>query len=489
MARKLKERNPSVITVMCGPGCQFPTGLEIVKRIKHINLVFSGTFLISFSEFVGCCLEGKFEECNHIDGVFSKANHLLVKNPDKSDVQGRLSDTTGVGAYGRELDINTKLELNYTSFLDSVERSFPDSEVEPCLLFQTSRGCKWAEHSQCTFCSLNRAGITHCVMKPARAIEEIRSLFKYSSRCQRFAAVDNHLPATYPQRVLANLNTPSGISLFYFCRVNHTEKDIALMAKAGIREVRPGIEALSTHTLKLMKKGTTAFQNIRFLMNCLLNNIKVSWDLLIGIPDEDETMYKDYVRNIPLLTHLPPPGSAVPIMFFRYSSYFVHAKEYGLELHPASFHKAVYPFSEKTLENLAHRFEDRNSMSRYIILLEEWKSKIDNLINIWRSRWSKDRPRLVLRREKRKKVVYDTRSCGEILHEISDLSERVLYHLVKPRKLQDLAQYLKNVPQSKLEREVNLLYKHDLLFCEDDHFLSLVFLKESRYEPIDEWWW
>ena len=33
---------------------------------------------------------------------------------------------------------------------------------------------------------------------------------------------------------------------------------------AMVLEVQPGIESLSTSTLKLMRKGTTAFQNIRF---------------------------------------------------------------------------------------------------------------------------------------------------------------------------------------------------------------------------------
>jgi hypothetical protein len=37
------------------------------------------------------------------------------------------------------------------------------------------------------------------------------------------------------------------------------------LVQARVVEVQPGIESLATSTLKLMRKGTTAFNNIRFL--------------------------------------------------------------------------------------------------------------------------------------------------------------------------------------------------------------------------------
>jgi hypothetical protein len=74
MARKLKERNPDLVTVMGGSNCETPMGEEIVKHVPAIDFVFSGPALITFPQFVEYRLNGDLESCHQIPGVFSKVN-------------------------------------------------------------------------------------------------------------------------------------------------------------------------------------------------------------------------------------------------------------------------------------------------------------------------------------------------------------------------------------------------------------------------------
>ncbi len=74
MARKLKEHNPDVITVMGGPGCEMEMGQEIIKHVKQIDFVFSGPALKNFPQFIGYSLEGNSEQCNKIHGVFARTD-------------------------------------------------------------------------------------------------------------------------------------------------------------------------------------------------------------------------------------------------------------------------------------------------------------------------------------------------------------------------------------------------------------------------------
>ena len=80
MARKLKDRNSEIITVIGGANCETPMGEEIAVNADAIDFVFSGPGLKSFPEFVGHCMNKETEKCQKIKGVFSKKNVLLNGN-------------------------------------------------------------------------------------------------------------------------------------------------------------------------------------------------------------------------------------------------------------------------------------------------------------------------------------------------------------------------------------------------------------------------
>ena len=61
--------------------------------------------------------------------------------------------------------------------------------------------------------------------------------------------------------------------------------------------VQAGIESLSTHTLKLMKKGSTALMNIQTLKWCREHGVLCDWNLIYGFPGEVPDDYRDSVRR------------------------------------------------------------------------------------------------------------------------------------------------------------------------------------------------
>src|SRR6185295_1846094 len=74
MARKLKRRNPEVVTVIGGANCEFPMGRVIAEQIEDVDFVFSGPALKSFPELVRYCLEGDPSKGRSIRGVFFKGS-------------------------------------------------------------------------------------------------------------------------------------------------------------------------------------------------------------------------------------------------------------------------------------------------------------------------------------------------------------------------------------------------------------------------------
>src|SRR5262245_66594438 len=122
---------------------------------------------------------------------------------------------SGAGAIGEELSIDSPIELNYEPFLDVLRNNFPDGEVKPVLLFETSRGCWWGQRAHCTFCGLNGESMAYRSMRPEMALERFHEMFSFADRYSVFQSVDNILPKNYLTDVFPLLSAPNNINVFY----------------------------------------------------------------------------------------------------------------------------------------------------------------------------------------------------------------------------------------------------------------------------------
>ena len=527
MARKIKSWNSKVVTAIGGANCESPMGQEIIKNVPCIDFVFSGPALRSFPAAIRHLIDDEPEKCHSIDGVFTKRNtggakpgpslraaptNEVVSATAKVQAPGQLinitksatptatvtkssCDTSGngagnghsnangnsaskIGALGAELELDYNVQLSYGEFLNTLENNFPQKKISPILLFETARGCWWGEKAHCTFCGLNGASMNYRAMSPDKAIQQFEGLFKHAPRCTRYHSVDNILAKNYIRDVFPYLNPPADATIFYEVKADLTEEDVRMLAQTRVNLIQPGIESVNTSTLKLMKKGTSAFQNLILLKNCATHNVFPIWNLLVGFPGEREEVYKKYVDDIPLLMHLPPPNGAAVVQFHRYSPYFTKAKEYGLELQPLEFYGFTYPFSKESVANLAYYFVDTKFDAEYRIAITRWIAKIQKSATDWRLRYQGGNSalpgRLYFKESEGQTVVYDSRSGQAVEHKISEAGLQVLRSCNKAKRIAQLAAELGHLPNFDAVQEVAYLQERGLLFQEHERLLSLV---------------
>jgi ribosomal peptide maturation radical SAM protein 1 len=460
MAANLKRRDPALVTVIGGANCESPMGQVIAKRVKQIDYVFSGPALKSFPDFVKCCLDGQMSHSQSIPGVFCRTNELQA----------------GQRSLGDELPMDVPIELDYLPFLQSVAKHFPNGEIKPILPFETSRGCWWGERAHCTFCGLNGATMGYRSMSAEKAMQLFDSLFQYSGKVSRLEAVDNILPKSYIKDVLPFLNTPPDMSIFYEVKADLSEHDIDVLATAGVRYIQPGIESLATSTLKLMKKGTTVFQNLGLLKWLALYGVHPIWNLLVGFPGEGEDVYARYMEVLPLLYHLYPPSGVYPVRFDRFSPYYDEAHKYGLDLHPLRYYAMVYPFDEADLHALAYYFADENIAAPYFLSMAKWIGKLRVKTADWFARWNSSNRGLAphLFFKPNSTVVFDSRLGKAIEHQVGETGKAILEFLSKPGRIDAVSKGLSHIEGLDVEKEIQLLQQKGLLFQEGERFLTLV---------------
>jgi ribosomal peptide maturation radical SAM protein 1 len=465
-AKKLKARNPNLVIAMGGANCEAPMGNVVLKHAPWIDFVFSGPALVSFPRLVGHLVRGEEAECHKIMGVMSRKKLAL-------------SVLGGGREIGQELDISVEVPLDYDDYFAAFDRKVPrEAPIKPKLPFETSRGCWWGERAHCTFCGLNGQTMKYRAMPPGQALRLMHDLFeRYAARCSDFQSVDNILPRSYLTEVLPQLETPPHVSVFYEVKADLKEHEMAAMARARVRHIQPGIEALSTITLKLMRKGTTSFQNLKFLKHCQRYDVVSFWNLLVGFPNEPEEVYKKYYDDLPLLTHLQPPSGVYPVRFDRFSPYHMQAKEYGLKLEPCEFYRLIYPFPAEDLNDLAYFFIDADPHAAYRTTTAKWLGKLRERVLQWQTRWhQRDRrlkPELVWKDKRGSRIVYDSRSGAAVEHELSPLGVTVLELLADQHPLPRLAEKL-GAPEREIAAEVARLKQRGLLFEEDSFYMSLV---------------
>jgi len=499
MARKLKDRNRFLVTVMGGANCESPMGQEIVLNVEQIEYAFSGPGLKSFPAFVRASLAGEMEKRDQINGVFSRRNcaslsKIAPVNPHQpaapslvplmhlnaatvATVIEASGVATTIDTFGEELDIDTEVKLDYDLFLDTLESKFPNKQVEPILLFETSRGCWWGEKAHCTFCGLNGTTMNYRAMSPAPALKLFNSLFRYSDRCTVYNCVDNILAKNYLTDVFPFLETPSNIHMFYEVKADLSEKEMEVLSKARVKSVQPGVESLATSTLKLMKKGTSSFQNVSLLKNCLIYDIWPEWNLLVGFPGEGAEVYEKYLQDLPLLRHLPPPSGVLPVRYDRYSPYYVKAKEYELELQPVDFYELIYPFSKESLANLAYYFSDTNLRAKYFLTLMKWLGKVRETFAVWKALWPEGEsthPELYMEQDGDTTLIHDSRSGEVVEYAISEVSRQMLDLLSQRQRVGNITKELEHLPDFDASREIAILQEKGLLFHERESYLSLV---------------
>lgn len=391
LARRLKARHPAIVTVLGGAGCEPDMGLELVRIADSIDYAVVGEGDEAFPELLEALRGGR--DPAEVPGVIARRAGA-VRPPAARPPLARLDD------------------LPTPSFEEWFERAgilgvLPaGGRADVAVPFEAARGCWWG---RCLFCGVAGERRAFRAKSPQRVLDEIEELSSEEGTF-KLEAADLVLGQEHGREVLAELaRRELDYELFWECRASLSKEDLRRMARAGVTRIQPGIESLSTRTLRIMRKGTTALENVNLLRWALHFGIDASWNVLWGFPGEAVEDYRAQARLMRLLFHLQPPQGGSRIWLERFSPLYVERARFKFKsMAPEASYGYVFP-AGADLGKLAYFFEYELADA----LPDENFAETSATIAEWLAAWAiEPRPRLTLRRADRFIEIEDGRGPG-----------------------------------------------------------------------------
>lgn len=464
LARRLKERMPQIVTVFGGANFEDEMGLEYVRGLPWIDYAVIGEGDEVFPALIKS-LRMTGNNAAAWPGVASRAGdgsvHFVGRAPQVSDLDGLPEpDYTEFFLTAKDLDMPTTVRNKLIS-----------------IPFETARGCWWGAKHHCTFCGLNGLGMAFRSKSPERVLRGIDELAERYAIYQ-LVAVDNILDLRYIRGVFQQLaKRRQDYTFFYETKANLSHEQLKELAQGGVRHLQPGIESLSTHVLRLMRKGTTALQNICLLKWALYYGINAHWNVLVGFPGERIEDYVDQFATFRMIPHLQPPESIGRIWLERFSPNYTDRTTLGItNVRPEPAYAHVYP-SGLDLNRIAYFFAYE---ATDVISMSEHKELMD-YVETWRQAWNNsDPPFLVYQRGAGRLTVTDGRQSGPA--QIFSFGEinALVYECcaARPIGLGQIVQSLSHVPDLEVSPSAVLAILKEFKFLglmmdENDQYLSL----------------
>lgn len=456
IARAVKALDPEIVTIYGGANATEPMASAMLEMTDVFDFVFSGEADVAFPEFCKRYLEqGKLPPKKQVIRCSPVQDMNLIPTPDYDDYFAEVEPFRGKD------EIATKAP----SFL----------------IFESSRGCWWGDKFNCTFCGYNANGMTYRSRAPEQVLDDLATLEERYGVNVLFAS-DNIMAQNFPKTVLQGLiDRGSDYWLSYEVKANLKESDLDTFVKAGVWEIQPGIESLSSHVLQVMLKGVKAAENVRFLRDLKSRNLTTVWNILWAFPGETCQDYVQQMEVLPLLSHLEPPTRWGPIRISRYSPYHSAPEKYGIKaLRPWEAYDEFFgPYASR----LAHHFygDYDTEFTRDTELVQ----KMDAAIHAWANLWRRPEgpPRLEGRRtEEGWLVVEDTRPIAKAPR-----------HILSPPFVEALEFLRYPKPEGRLEEgmkeEIEVLLETGLVLRIEDTYVSLVtqpYLAEKLWKEREE---
>lgn len=379
----IKKHNPHITTFIGGFNCEknIALGIESLDPNREfIDYIFSGESEDVFVDFLKNGKDNKLPKERIIKGT-------PVMNMDKIP------------------------NLDYSDYFTQLERWLPhiyENKDVLNLAMETSRGCWWGEKCQCSFCGTSDR-VKFREKSTKRILEELKAAEKWNIPGLHMA--DLIMPEKNLTELLPTLiESKKKWTFYYEQKVSLTLKEMRLIKDAGIIDIQPGIESLSTSILQKMGKGTSLKQNLRFLRDATYIRLNVFWNIVWGVPGEKISEYKKINELIPMINHLIPPIGLFHMTLVKFSPYFSNAKEYGItNIKPIPSYAQVFP-KETDVNNIAiiHSCKYEEETIEDLTEIEKLVSNVET----WNARWQSEltRPRLqICKQGNGKTVLLDTR--------------------------------------------------------------------------------
>lgn len=341
LARRLKDAMPG-ITILLGGACVHGTmGEEYAHAFPAIvDHVFLGEADETFPAFLRAAASGG--DLTAIPGI------TVAGRPTAPPAPMERMDRVSMPDYDDFFALRDGLVVGGVSL--------PDVDGIP---FEGARGCWWGKKRHCVFCGLNNQGIAFRSKPPATVASEIGRLSKRHG-VLRFLAADNIIThREFDALTTALTNLDGDYRIFYEIKANLKRDEVAKLWGSGIRWVQPGIESFSDGLLTLMRKGTTALQNVQLIRLCAEYGIHPSYNILVGFPGETAADYAEMLGIIGHIRHLPPPsGNPSLVQIHRFSPFHSRIGDFGFHnVRPMKYYRHVVPDGCADIGRIAYFFD------------------------------------------------------------------------------------------------------------------------------------
>ncbi len=472
LAKLVKERAPHMMVALGGYAVRSPTGDTVLKAFPWIDAVCTG-------------------EGEPTIVPLAQASAGLLKLGDVPNLSYRDGGEIKLSRQVAPIDMNTSPIPNFDDFFADLkglaERFAVTVEVER-LPLENSRGCWWGAKHHCVFCGIHDDDLAF----RARDSERVLSALEYLSErygVDAFRFSDYILPYQYYKTLLPALaQRERKYRLSTEMKANISPERFRLMAEAGFTEAQPGIESFSSKVLKDMDKGVTGIQNVHTLLLGKHLGVKVHYNLLYGLPTDEELEYSRMLELLPRLGHLDPPSTRLFIQITRYAPLQRSPERFGI---PASNHEPSYDliFSETFLRDsgfdldafcyyFSRPFENPPALSRLY-------RRIERTVDAWKAAHRERDVYLYYEVVEGGLRILDGREQPAKSFGLNQTETNVLLRCHEPVSLKSLAAVLPEEAE-KLSESVRQLDALGLIFREDDQIVSLTLplLDQETLQPL-----
>ena len=464
LARALKERYPEIPIVMGGATFEDDIAEEIMKGCPQVDFI----------------------HCGDADETLPKTIRRLYSKESLAGMPGvmwRGGDQGDQIKYaGRAPNLS---DMNKTPVPDFDEYFYArkeggygryNSAQEVLLPIETARGCWWGVKNHCTFCGLNRSGMEFRSKSVDNVIEQLDQL-SHRYGILDFNAIDNIIEPEYINKLFTKLaDANSDVHLHYEVRPSLTRAQLKLMRQGGLFSIQPGVESLSTHILKLMRKHTTGMRNLELIKWSTYYGINNLYNILLRFPGETAEDYRAQCDVISKIHHLQAPWAIAKARADRGSPMYTEPESQSISrLVPSACYDFLFPKDRFDLNRVSYYFEHEMGNT----LQEDEYNEIYHAVGVWQYRW-RQRPKPYLRYRKAWATILieDGRNGSTSTTTYSDRYAQLYEYCADAHSAKEIAAQFDGAPW--VDEAIQEFVERNFMVQLDNRYLSLA-LPENAY--------
>ena len=458
IAKKIKEQYSDKKIIFGGSRTVGELGKKVLESFDYVDFIVSGD-----GEDALYLLASDYDNYKSIPNLMYKKGNEVIWNKSCETV-----------------DLNNISIPSYDPFYEELasisEEARQHFQYYGRLPIEISRGCWW---NKCTFCNLN---VQHCTYREKNVdsiIEEIQALSdKY--KMLDFQIIGNTLPKDYKTFLNRIKELGRDFTFFTEARAGRLQsEDYKLLKEAGFTTIQTGIESFSTHYLKKMNKGARVIDNIAALKFCKENSITNRYNLIVNYPNEEPIDYEETKKNIHLFKQYLDPPQLCQLRVLFGNSLYNFPGQFNIEkLEYAPIDKVMFPkeFLEKEF-NFVYDFKRKKDLGSndWEQMVSDWKKEHKQHISEWlKSQSTIDKLIFYFVDGGSFIKIYDKRNFESVMiYTLNKLERDVFLSCTDVISYAKLQETLSHIPDYQLAAILHSFEENDIVFREDDNYLSL----------------